>query len=112
VPPPLWLPWRRYSERLLLVPGMGIVFDPNMPYPRLGRPMQYRGRLLGIPRPDDELIINCAWSAPKINIEALVTFRRLLDRLHAAHAYVGTPRVRPSARLSLVHLCRRPRLPP
>lgn len=44
-----------YSERLVLVPGLGVVYNP----------IEYE--LQHLPKDDARLIINCSWSAQKVN---------------------------------------------
>lgn len=55
-------PQELYSERLVLIPGMGIVFDDRM---RLSKPAELA------PLSRNAVYINCPWSPPKISPEAL-----------------------------------------
>jgi hypothetical protein len=62
-------PEQFYSERLLLLPGMGCTHQrPNFPRP-----------VTPVEPPADTLIINCPWSGPKINHPFLQTIARLLQ---------------------------------
>ena len=85
-----WCPLHnnRYSERLLLVPGLGIVFDGQLPVPRASGPLPLPasgpGSRIEAP-PPGTLIINCAWSPPKINVESVVTLRRIVMRVQERH---------------------------
>jgi len=59
---------RNYSERLVLVPGSGVA--PNKP--------NYTPR--GTYAPGEVMLINCAWSAQKINYPMLQRLRRIVER--------------------------------
>ena len=58
---------KNYSEKLVLVPGLGAhpVF-----------PNQVRAR-----KPKDGLIINCCWTCTKINYQMLCNLRKIVDRV-------------------------------
>jgi hypothetical protein len=58
---------RNYSERLVLVPGSGVA--PNRP----------NYTLKGLYRPGETVVINCPWSAQKVNYPLLECLRRILD---------------------------------
>jgi hypothetical protein len=62
-------PERNYSERLVLLPGMGAIHDRPRYSPR------------GVRKQSDEILINCSWFAQKINYVFVQTIRTLLDRL-------------------------------
>ena len=62
-------PQNNYSERLVLIPGMGVIH--NRPeYIKKSRQIQ-----------SDEVIINCSWHAQKINFEFVAALRGVIDRL-------------------------------
>jgi hypothetical protein len=61
-------PEQNYSERLVLLPGMGAIHN---------RP---RHELTGAKKDVAEIVVNCPWSGHKINARFLRTLRRLLDR--------------------------------
>jgi hypothetical protein len=61
-------PERNYSERLVLLPGCGILFN---------RPT-YSPRFPGSSR--DAFIINCAWSSPKINPDLCHALAQIVER--------------------------------
>jgi hypothetical protein len=61
-------PQRNYSERLVLLPGMGVVHNRPLYEPT--------GRTKSVP----ELIINCPWSGQKIHLRFCQTLRKLIDR--------------------------------
>lgn len=62
-------PEQNYSERLVLLPGMGVIHN---------RPL-YEVRS-DIKKTSQDFIINCPWFAQKINYGYLQTLRKLLDR--------------------------------
>jgi predicted O-linked N-acetylglucosamine transferase (SPINDLY family) len=59
---------RNYSERLVLLPGTGLV--PNRP--------AYAPR--GLHAPGETVLVNCAWTAQKANYPLLGRLRRILER--------------------------------
>jgi hypothetical protein len=59
---------RNYSERLVLVPGAGLVPDRPAYAPR------------GLHAPGDTVLVNCAWTAQKANYPLLERLRRILER--------------------------------
>jgi hypothetical protein len=63
--------------------GMGIIFDGQLPLPRVTASAHGTA-------PSEHLIINCAWSGPKVNARHLLTLRRVVDLLHARHSAAGT----------------------
>ena len=74
----------RYSERLVLIPGLGIVFDGQLPVSRATGPIPLptEGSASKVEAPPPgTLVINCAWSPPKINVESVVTLRRVVMRV-------------------------------
>lgn len=68
VEPPVDSP-RNYSERLVLLPGMGVVHNR----PRY-EPTKVR-------KTTSDIIVNCPWMSQKINDQFLRTIRKLVDRL-------------------------------
>ena len=81
--PPQPSPVHRYSERLVLIPGMGIVFDPFMPIPRLPEPVPLPERYTPLAPPPGGIIINLSWTVAKVNVEALTTLRRIVAKVQA-----------------------------
>ena len=61
-------PARNYSERLVLLPGLGVVHEPPK-YERQGRA-----------KPGSELILNCPWNAQKVNYPLGLALRELIQR--------------------------------
>ncbi len=62
-------PERNYSERLVLLPGMGAIHDRPLYEPT------------GAKKTTEEILVNCPWMGQKINAKFLGTFRKLLARL-------------------------------
>lgn len=65
-------PERDYSERLVLLPGMGLIH--NEPQYKPKGAMRGQGSGEGI-------VINCPWTAQKVNYPFLLTLGRLLERV-------------------------------
>lgn len=62
-------PQRNYSERLVLLPGLGVVHETPQ-YQPSGRKRA----------PDNQFVINCPWSSPKINCRMVHALRQLVQR--------------------------------
>ncbi len=62
-------PERHYSERLVLLPGMGCTHRPP-PFPRPAAAAE---------PPADLIVINCAWTGPKINFPFLKSIAGLIN---------------------------------
>lgn len=58
---------RHYSERLVLLPGMGVVHEKPTYVPQ------------GRQRHDGRILINCAWTSQKMHHRLLATVQRILD---------------------------------
>ena len=71
------------AERLVLIPGMGIVFDPFMPIPRLPEPVPLPELYTPLAPPPGGIIINLSWTVAKVNVEALTTLRRIVAKVQA-----------------------------
>ena len=65
-------PQRRYSERLVLVPGMGVIFNP-VPFDR--PPLD----AVDLMKTDKALVINCAWTVTKVNAAHLKVLARIVE---------------------------------
>lgn len=65
--------------QLLLIPGLGIVFEPMMPIQGSTNSMSRR--------PDHVIVINCAWTVQKINTEALGVLAEISARAMALWAH-------------------------
>jgi hypothetical protein len=64
-------PQQYYSERLLLIPGMGIVLDPDLD----AVPFRNATRVLS----SDQLVtISCPWPAPKIHFDELMVVSKIV----------------------------------
>jgi hypothetical protein len=61
-------PERNYSERLVLLPGMGVIHNPPQYAPR------------GVTKSTDEIIVNCPWSGHKMCARFLAVIRNILER--------------------------------
>jgi hypothetical protein len=64
---------------------MGIVFDRDMPVPRLSVPL---------PESAASVLINCPWSPPKVNAEHLSTLARIVETVHQRAVASGTAPVK------------------
>jgi hypothetical protein len=62
-------PEDNYSERLVLLPGMGVIHNKPLYDPT------------GVKKTTSAILVNCPWMGQKINWRFLATFRKLLDRL-------------------------------
>ena len=62
-------PEQNYSERLVLLPGMGAIHNRPLYEPT------------GIKKSTSEILVNCPWMGQKINWKFLGTFRKLLAKL-------------------------------
>jgi len=58
-----------YSERLVLLPGMGVIHNKPT-YKAIG----------GKPRGNDRIVINCSWNTQKVNYPFLLTLKELIRR--------------------------------
>jgi hypothetical protein len=58
---------RHYAERLVLLPGMGVVHEKPTYMPR------------GRERKDAQVIVNCAWTSQKMHHRLLATVRRMVE---------------------------------
>ncbi len=61
-------PERNYSERLVLIPGMGVIHNKPL----------YQAQ--GIKKKSDRFIINCSWNCQKLNYTFVQTLKKLLVR--------------------------------
>jgi hypothetical protein len=61
-------PERNYSERLVLVPGMGVIHNKPL----------YEGQ--GLKKKTDRFVINCSWNCQKINHTFVQILKKLIDR--------------------------------
>jgi len=60
-------PERNYSERLVLLPGMGVIHNrPNY-------------EIRGLKKNTSDLVINCSWQCQKLNYPFVQTLKQLLD---------------------------------
>jgi len=62
-------PEQNYSERLVLLPGMGVIHNKPL-YTPTGKKKQ-----------TEDIIINCSWFAQKVNYSFVQSIRKLLDGL-------------------------------
>ncbi|HUO07919.1 MAG TPA: hypothetical protein VM008_06445 [Phycisphaerae bacterium] len=58
-----------YSERLVLIPGMGVIHNKPT-YKAIG----------GKPKDDGRIIINCSWNTQKVNYPFVLTLKKLIER--------------------------------
>jgi predicted O-linked N-acetylglucosamine transferase (SPINDLY family) len=58
-----------YSERLVLIPGMGVIHNKPT-YKAIGAK----------PKDDDRIVINCSWNTQKVNYPFILTLKKLLER--------------------------------
>lgn len=60
--------WKNYSERLVLMPGMGAIHNEPRYVPR------------GVKKSCKEVLIACPWSGHKTHLEFLKVIRKIIDR--------------------------------
>jgi hypothetical protein len=86
-------PERNYSERLVLVPGMGVIHNKPL----------YEAQ--GLKKTTDRFIINCSWNCQKINYTFIEILKKLIERSQrklVLRMFVGSSSSRANDHIPLV----------